>query len=337
MIPACDTLFMPFENGALAEKAQGRVLFSGARPHPYIRKWAGQSPVLVQSFKPYAEALEAEGFSVAAVPPGEGAFDAAFILTPKNQREAEHDLGLAHGLLRAGGLIAFAAANDAGGGRLDAMGKALGLAGQISLSKHKCRLVYGYKNAESATAQDWVQKGRRREIEGLGFLSQPGLFSWDRLDRGSALLLQHLPQDLSGRGADFGCGYGVLSRAALGQVAVQELICADADARALECCRLNVNEDPRAAFLWADLTKAQPALSRLDFIVMNPPFHEGKFEAASIGQGFILTAAQALRDGGRLIMVANNHLPYEAVLEGLFTGVRKRHEGGGFKIIEAVR
>ena len=56
----------------------------------------------------------------------------------------------------------------------------------------------------------------------------------------------------------------------------------------------------------------------LDFVVMNPPFHDGGAEDRLLGQTFIRQAAIMLRRGGLLWVVANRHLPYEAVLGELF-------------------
>ena len=62
-------------------------------------------------------------------------------------------------------------------------------------------------------------------------------------------------------------------------------------------------------------------LTNLDFVVMNPPFHEGGIENQALGQGFIKRAAQVLRTGGWCWLTANRHLPYEAILKPLFRDV----------------
>ena len=56
-----------------------------------------------------------------------------------------------------------------------------------------------------------------------------------------------------------------------------------------------------------------------------------------IGRAFIAAAAEALRPGGRLLLVANRHLPYEAVLDAHFGSVRTLAQQQGFKVIEAVK
>ncbi len=68
---------------------------------------------------------------------------------------------------------------------------------------------------------------------------------------------------------------------------------------------------------------------------MNPPFHDAGWETKALGQRFIQAAHGALRKGGVLWMVANLHLPYEAVLEPVFARVERRGAGGPYKVFEA--
>jgi 16S rRNA (guanine1207-N2)-methyltransferase len=169
----------------------------------------------------------------------------------------------------------------------------------------------------------------------LGLISQPGVFSWDRPDPGSVLLAGHLDR-LAGHGADLGCGVGVLALAVLADPAVTALTLVDLDRRALDAARRNV-ADPRAQFLQADLREPTPSLTDLDFVVMNPPFHDGGEEDRGLGQSFIQRAAAVLRRGGVLRLVANIGLPYEATLAGAFDQMRRLEQGGGYKVLEARR
>ena len=86
-------------------------------------------------------------------------------------------------------------------------------------------------------------------------------------------------------------------------------------------------------YAWEDLARAVPVRD-LDFIVMNPPFHEGKKTDSDIGKQFIETASRSLRQGGQLWMVANAGLPYESVLGALFASHEKITEKNGFKVKE---
>ncbi len=121
--------------------------------------------------------------------------------------------------------------------------------------------------------------------------------------RAAALLIAALPA-LSGAGADLGCGVGLLAQRGAGPAQGDErLDLVDIDRRAVEAARRNI-DDPRARFHWAD-ARIAPLLDGLDFVVMNPPFHDGGVEDKALGQAFIRRAHQVLRKGGRLWLVAN--------------------------------
>src|SRR5439155_25611144 len=167
-----------------------------------------------------------------------------------------------------------------------------------------------------AGVNEALANGGPQLIEELGVWSQPGVFSWDRVDAGTALLLDHLPA-LSGRGADFGCGVGILSRAVLASAKVEQIALIDIDRRAVECARRNI-ADARATFRWADLRDRIHELSGLDFVVMNAPFHDAGTEDRTIPLRFVKHAAEALRGGGVCWLTANRHLPYEEVMRAAF-------------------
>jgi 16S rRNA (guanine1207-N2)-methyltransferase len=105
------------------------------------------------------------------------------------------------------------------------------------------------------------------------------------------------------------------------------------DRRAVEAARRNL-DDPRIEVIWADVRRLE-GLDGLDFVVMNPPFHDGGIEDRALGVAFIAAAAKALRNGGVCWLTANRHLPYEAPLEEAFAKVTLKAERGGYKIYEA--
>ncbi len=110
---------------------------------------------------------------------------------------------------------------------------------------------------------------------------------------------------LSGRGADLGCGLGILAHAVLASPKVTALALVDNDRRAVEAARRNVG-DPRVTVTWADARAADAVPERLDFVVMNPPFHDGGAEDRTLGQAFIRRAAAALRRAGRTLWLTAN-------------------------------
>jgi 16S rRNA (guanine1207-N2)-methyltransferase len=238
------------------------------------------------------------------------------------------------------------------------------LAGPLrSESKHHCRVFWTSPldgPADPVLAAEWrgldaprpivdavAAGGRDLEghatnagVPGGSFLSRPGVFAWDRVDAASRLLAAHLPTDLHGAVADLGAGWGYLAMQVLARCpAVASLDLYEADARALELARANLQAQAARVplgFHWHDVTAGLPR--RYDAIVSNPPFHaQGREERTDLGRGFIAAAAAALQPGGRLWLVANRHLPYEAVLDASFGSVRTVAQRDGFKVVEAVR
>jgi 16S rRNA (guanine1207-N2)-methyltransferase len=276
---------------------------------------------------------------VSPLSPGGAAFedvtptslDAMVMAAPPGTVERRYALALTLRALKPGGALTAMAPKDKGGSRLGKELKAFGCGVEETGRRHQ-RLCFTTRPDTPVGIEAALAAGAPRRVEALDGWSQPGLFSWDRPDPGSLLLIKTLPA-LAGRGADLGCGIGLLARAVLAHPTVTSLDLIDIDRRAVEAARRNI-DDPRARIHWADIRVA-PALDALDFVVMNPPFHDGGAEDKALGQTFIRRAHEILGKGGVLWIVANRHLPYEGVLTPLFATVELKAEAGGFKIYEA--
>lgn len=263
----------------------------------------------------------------------DASFDEVALLVPPGAVEARYVVAQGLRTLAPGGALIAAAPKDRGGLRLKRILEAFGCDVAETARRHH-RICAVERPATLTGLDEAIADGAPRLLPS-GLWSQPGVFSWDRLDPGSDLLLKHLPK-LKGRGADFGCGIGWLSRAVLTSPDVTSLLLIDLDRRAVDCARRNV-EDPRATVEWADVRRTATPLADLDFVVMNPPFHDGGAEDRALGQAFIRAASAALRKGGSLWLTANRHLPYEAVLGEAFKAVKPVADSGGFKVYEARR
>ena len=261
-----------------------------------------------------------------------GSLAGLMMLAPPQTVERRYAMALGLQGLAVGAPFAIAAPKDKGGSRLGAELDAFGCTFEESGRRHH-RVCVGIRPADPRGVSEAIAAGQPRLHPDLGLWTQPGLFSWDQLDPGTALLIETLPP-LAGRGADFGCGLGPLAAAVLRSPKVKAITLVDLDRRAVEAAKRNV-ADPRAAFRWSDLRAGTDGLANLDFVVVNPPFHQGGTEDRGLGQGFVARAAQVLRRSGALWLVANRHLPYEAALKPLFGRVEMRAEARGFKVFEA--
>jgi 16S rRNA (guanine1207-N2)-methyltransferase len=256
------------------------------------------------------------------------------MLAPPATAERRHVLALALRALKPGGKLVAAAPKDKGGSRLRKELEAFGCAVNEEGRRHH-RICTVRRPDAPVGLDEAIAQGAPRLDPDLGLWTQPGVFSWDRIDPGSALLIAHLPA-LAGKGADLGAGLGLLAHAVLASPRVEHLTLVDLDGRAVEAAKRNV-ADPRAEIRWADVRAIGITPASLDFVVMNPPFHDAGTEDKQLSQTFIRQAASLLRKGGTLWLVANRHLPYEALLTELFRTATPRADQGGFKVIEAVK
>jgi 16S rRNA (guanine1207-N2)-methyltransferase len=331
------TLLLPFEEAVLPRLDGARVLLLNAQASPelpaHARGWR-----LQQDFRPFVDALASAGLDAAPELPA-GEFDVVLLPAPRQRQHGRALLAQAWTRLAPGGVLVACAGNEAGGRSLQ--GDLEAMAGFAhSLSKHRCRASWAVKEGagESALVREWLQADQPAP-RACGLQSRPGVFAWDRVDAGSALLVSHLPSDLSGQGADLGSGHGYLSTQVLARNRdVRALDLYEADARALALGRTNLAafEGTACQFHWHDVTRGL-ARGDYDFIVSNPPFHSGRAEEPAIGRAFIAAASAGLRPGGRLLMVANRKLPYESALAEGFSRSRVLAEQDGFKVIEAIR
>jgi len=324
--------------------------FTADKQHVYV--WNAQAHTSIQSFinitasfqyhqtfKPELDALQALAVSTASKFNDDSkAVDLALLFPYKNKQQTLFYMAQAMQQLKSGGRIIMACENKYGAKSYQ---HALAsLAGHADASsKSKCRIFSAYKHDgyDECLAQTWLQAGAIQKVQGLDLYSQPGLFSWNRADLGSQILLSHLPQ-LSGKGMDLCCGYGLLSVHLLQTSAdISCLHMLDAEQQAILCAKKNT-QDWISKCQYDCLDATQDDLpSDLDWLVCNPPFHTGQQREVALGQTIVAKACQSLKRGGEIWVVANRQLPYEHIFEQHLRQHNIIQETQGFKIIHGVR
>lgn len=321
----------------------GPVLFLGAQAEPALFARPGIDWQCEQSMRPLAQALEDLGIASRARIDADG-FGMSLVLPARQRDEARAQLARAVAATAPGGTVLAAAGNQAGGrGLADDLAALAG--GAATDAKFKCRLAWARIDPTRTNADllaDWLALDAPRwlELDGRSVCTRPGLFAWDRVDAASRLLAAQLPDSLAGRAADLGAGWGYLAMQLLQRCpGINHVDLYEANARALEPARQNLERligpgDRRSfALHWHDVSRGLP--EKYDVIISNPPFHLGRADLPQLGQAFLRTAADALVADGQAWIVANRHLPYEALLAERFNRVDTISQREGFKLIRA--
>lgn len=158
-----------------------------------------------------------------------------------------------------------------------------------------------------------------------------GTFAAGKLDPGTARLLDALDRHAADRTRsdvlDLGCGWGPLARwAAAGGGRVTAC---DDDLAAVRSTARNV---PGARVVHSDLDLELSREDRFDLVLLNPAFHLGAGVRVGLGAAMVETAIRRVRRGGDVWMVANEDLPYDAVIEAAGGEATRVARAGGFRV-----
>lgn len=269
--------------------------------------------------------------AISALPGQAGTFDSVAIAAPNDRKLTRRWLAEAHAALRDGGELLIAGANDHGIRSAIADAEALFGGAHVLAYKHGNRVAQARKAAGTATPEwaseagiapgTWYEFVAQARGHSFQVRSLPGVFAYDRVDAGTALLLDTLAIPTGARVLDVGCGYGIIgmlaARLGAAQVDLVDVNLLAVAAASENCAR---NDVPQARAFASDGVPEGPA-QRYDVVVTNPPFHVGKPVDGDVARAFIERAGQALKPGGQLILVANQFLRYEQVLRSTFEHV----------------
>ena len=175
----------------------------------------------------------------------------------------------------------------------------------------------------------------------LELVNLPNVFSREKLDLGTRLLLSHLPRgEQVLAAADLGCGNGVLAVALAQACPRAEILGIDESYQAVASARLNAAllgpDQARLTFRAGDGLTGEPDASR-DLVLCNPPFHHAQTTGDLLAWHMFTDAARVLRPGGELRIVGNRHLGYHAKLQRLFDRVELVAQDNRFVILSAIR
>ncbi len=172
--------------------------------------------------------------------------------------------------------------------------------------------------------------------DSFSLYSKPGVFGWEKIDKGSAFLVEHLADFLSpiykkDTLLDLGCGYGYLSLMA-SQYGFKQISATDNNAAALKSCEYNFSHHKLNAITLADDCAAN-IKDKFDIILCNPPFHQGFSIEGVLTDQFLSTAKRLLTKKGAALFVINSFIPLERKAQQYFDHVEIFAENRSFKLV----
>ncbi|MFH0890106.1 MAG: methyltransferase [Candidatus Aenigmatarchaeota archaeon] len=134
------------------------------------------------------------------------------------------------------------------------------------------------------------------------FATTSGIFSKDRVDKGTMLLVESVRINKGDKILDIGCGYGVIGIVFAKQA--DSVIMTDVNERAVEFSKTNVklNNLDNISVIESDLYENVKGAG-FDKVVCNPPIRAGKNITIKIIEG----AKSHLAKGGKLFLVARTN------------------------------
>lgn len=167
------------------------------------------------------------------------------------------------------------------------------------------------------------------------FLTDRGVFSYGRVDRGTRLLLEALEVGPRDEVLDLGCGYGVVGVVAATLAPEGKVVMVDVNARAVELARENARRHGlgNVEVLEGDLYGPVGG-RRFDVIVTNPPIRAGRAVVRAVVEG----AVRHLKPHGRFYLVARTAQGAKTLgkmVAEVFGQVEEVERGGGYRVYRA--
>lgn len=176
------------------------------------------------------------------------------------------------------------------------------------------------------------------ESNQLSFYSKPGIYGWNKIDKGSEFLASELPQWLNEFKTkpksllDLGCGYGYLAISA-SELEFSKIVATDNNIASIYCCEENFKKNNiEGEVVLADC--GDTLKEKFGCIICNPPFHQGFQIEDTLTDKFLQQCQRLLAKNGKALFVVNEFLGLEKKAASYFKSIRKVAENKTFKLIE---
>lgn len=270
---------------------------------------------------------------------GNKKFELLLIFLPKAKQETQYLLAsLTPHLQKNGGIILVGEKKCGIKSAGTLLSPYTSLVNNIDSARH-CSLLYAQldKTVRQFQQDEWIKTYRItiNDTE-LQICSLPGVFSHGELDKGSELLLQNLPENMSGSLLDFGCGAGVIACYIQKKYPHLEVDLIDVNCYALESAKLSLLKNKLKGNVFPSNVFSN-VVKKYNTLISNPPFHSGRETDYVAAETFINQSPDYLQKQGKLSIVANKFLKYEPLLKKAFGNMEKTQENNKFKILTCIK
>lgn len=195
-----------------------------------------------------------------------------------------------------------------------------------------------FDNDESVKNADYIVKFRLNDIN-FSLKSNNGVFSKDKLDRGSEILIKTSLALLEDEKylLDLGCGIGTIGLSLAKLLPNIKVVCSDVNKRALNLTRQNAHSldlDARVKVIESNLFENITEI--FDYILLNPPIRAGK----KIIYEMYSKSYEHLKNGGSLLIVirkSHGAISSYNYLKNIYKDVEMIDRDKGYHVYRAIK
>ena len=201
-----------------------------------------------------------------------------------------------------------------------------------SLARKKARLIFATPETPGDTTPPKQSPRTLQTVTGLTLLTDPALFSYQKVDPATALLLDAITplvdaSDITDT-VDMGCGSGVVGMSLLQHKPGLAITFTDESYMAVAMSKASLQHNIDNGLITSLLGEHTFLVddcgstigdNSVDLVVINPPFHDATAQTMAIAKRMFVNAARVLRPGRSVVVVGNRHLNHHTTLRRWFT------------------
>jgi 16S rRNA (guanine1207-N2)-methyltransferase len=222
----------------------------------------------------------------------------------------------------------------------DKLTKKLNASGKLKKNRESYFGVFS--NLDSSIELDDQNYSQLRKVNSQkdkpsSFYSKPGVFGWNKVDKGTELLLTSFNKVFNTftnqhkSVLDIGCGYGWIFLN-LDHYGLSDITATDNNAAAILSAQKNAERMKTSTSVSAS-DCAETIKKTFDIVLCNPPFHQGFKHNQKLIERFLNSCYLHLNNGGHGVFVVNEFIALDKVADSLFKEQTILAKENGFKVI----